>query len=309
MNIFRIILCLTLIFLFNSCQNTRYVITKKLPLKWKIEKIDNGVFHYSYKGYYKTVASNQSINVLAINLNKKNLSLFFEYEQEADSLSSKALHIPNSLAAVNGTYYEMTPNSPLSSSFFKTKGVVKSIIKLPVNHILSWKHEGVFYYDKKNGKVGIVSGNNEKYLSMNYENIISGAPILINDYIPVGIHFVDDSIKKYDTLEYENPNRHQGMRHPRTAIAIIPENTLLLITVDGRSEQAAGMTAKELTIMLQDNFNPAYALNIDGGGSTTMWIKNTSVSQTGVVNYPTGNKHFDHYGQRKVVNSIFVIHE
>lgn len=309
MHIFYTILSLILTLSFHSCQNASSVITKNAPLSWKMEKIENGIIHYSYVGYSKSIASNQSINVLAIDLKEKDLSLFFEYKQEADSLSSKALNISNSLVAINGTYYEILPNSSYSSSFFKTNDTIMSNVNLPSNHILDWKHEGVFYYDKKSNEIGIMYGDNEKYLSMKYRNMISGAPILINNYIPVGIHFVDGSIKEYDALEYENPNRHQGVRHPRTAIALIPENILLLITVDGRSEKAVGMTARELTMMLRDNFNPAYALNIDGGGSTTMWIKNTNVSTTGVVNYPTDNKRFDHYGQRKIVNSIFVIKE
>lgn len=309
MNIIRIILCFVLILSFNSCRNIDSIITQNAPLSWKVEKIDKGLVHYSYQGYSKNAASNQSINILAIDLRRKDFSLLFEYHHQADSLSSKALNIPNSLAAINGTYYEMNPDSPLRSSFFKTNDTIKSDINLPPNHILDWKHEGVFYYDKNNNELGIVYGDNEMYLKMKYKNIISGSPILINNYEPVGINFVDASIKNYDKLDYENPNRHQGVRHPRTAIAIIPEDILLLITVDGRSDEAVGMTAKELTMMLRDNFNPAYALNIDGGGSTTMWIKNAKVSTTGVVNYPTANKRFDHYGQRKVVNSIFLIKE
>lgn len=61
------------------------------------------------------------------------------------------------------------------------------------------------------------------------------------------------------------------------------------------------MSAKELTQFIRKYFNPAYALNLDGGGSTTMWVKGE-----GVINYPTDNKRFDHYGQRRIRNYIMV---
>jgi exopolysaccharide biosynthesis protein len=43
---------------------------------------------------------------------------------------------------------------------------------------------------------------------------------------------------------------------------------------------------------------------MDGGGSTTMWVKNQP--DNGVVNYPSDNKKWDHYGERKVANVILV---
>lgn len=49
------------------------------------------------------------------------------------------------------------------------------------------------------------------------------------------------------------------------------------------------MTAKELTIFLKNWFKPQYALNLDGGGSTTMCVKGQGDPATHVVNYPTDN--------------------
>ena len=46
------------------------------------------------------------------------------------------------------------------------------------------------------------------------------------------------------------------------------------------------------------------AINLDGGGSTTLWINN--YMGNGVVNYPTDNKKWDHEGQRKVANVVLL---
>ena len=43
------------------------------------------------------------------------------------------------------------------------------------------------------------------------------------------------------------------------------------------------------------------ALNLDGGGSTTLWVRTA-----GVINHPCDNRRFDPYGQRIVPNAILV---
>lgn len=131
--------------------------------------------------------------------------------------------------------------------------------------------------------------------------------MLIDNYKPVGATFVGDlSNLKIEDLAYEDYRRHQGVRHPRTAIALTRSKKVLLVTIDGRSVNSAGMTAKEVTEFLCEYFNPRYALNLDGGGSTTMYIKDSGKSLTDVVNYPTDNKRYDHYGQRGVITHILV---
>ena len=43
--------------------------------------------------------------------------------------------------------------------------------------------------------------------------------------------------------------------------------------------KAEGMSAKEVTLFLKKHFNPQYALNMDGGGSTTMYVKGKGKKQ------------------------------
>lgn len=43
------------------------------------------------------------------------------------------------------------------------------------------------------------------------------------------------------------------------------------------------------------------ALNLDGGGSSTLWVQSA-----GVLNHPSDNKTFDHFGQRIVPNVIAI---
>ncbi|MCI0513628.1 phosphodiester glycosidase family protein [candidate division KSB1 bacterium] len=86
-------------------------------------------------------------------------------------------------------------------------------------------------------------------------------------------------------------------RHPRTAIGYHQSGQrLFLVTVDGRQPaHSVGMTLDELARFLL-SLGCYQALNLDGGGSTTMVIANK------VVNSPS-----DATGERAVANSLLIL--
>ena len=263
---------------------------------WKIDSIDGKNFiWYTYQN--GAFNAQQQVNVLELDLSNPDYELEFVALPQSDSLSSVALK-RDAVGGVNGTY-------ELDASFIKTNGSIMSAITLPEGHLRYWKHEGAITYDGY--KVAIGYGTKESYAYNSAPNIFSGAPVLIEDYKPVGETFIGDvSGINLNTLDGEDYRRHQGVRHPRTAVALTEQNKLLLITVDGRADLAAGMTAKELTGFINRYFEPQNALNIDGGGSTTMYVKNSNLSTTDVVNYPCDNGKYDHYGQRSVRTFILI---
>lgn len=83
-------------------------------------------------------------------------------------------------------------------------------------------------------------------------------------------------------------------RHPRTCIATLPTG-ILLMTVDGRQENAEGMSLNELQSYLI-KIGCIDAINLDGGGSTAMWHKHK-----GLLNSPS-----DKTGERAVSNAILL---
>ena len=263
---------------------------------WTVRQLDGDKLVW-YRFHGEKFGAKQFVNVLALDLNCKDYELDFVALEKADSLSSVALS-HDAVVGINGTY-------EWDASFVKADGKIFSEITLPSDHIRYWKHEGAVAFDGKKMKIGY--GNKASYLKNKMPDIFSSSPMLIDNYKPVGAVFVGDiSELDLDKLHYEDYRRHQGVRHPRTAIALSRSNKLLLITIDGRSENGAGMSAKEVTEFLCEYFNPRYALNLDGGGSTTMYIKGSGESLTDVINYPTDNKRYDHYGQRRVPTHILV---
>jgi exopolysaccharide biosynthesis protein len=84
-------------------------------------------------------------------------------------------------------------------------------------------------------------------------------------------------------------------RHPRTAIAKLNSGKLLLVTIDGRQPGVStGMTLYMLADLLLE-LGATAAMNLDGGGSTTM------VVQQKIVNKPS-----DQTGERPVSDAILV---
>lgn len=85
-------------------------------------------------------------------------------------------------------------------------------------------------------------------------------------------------------------------RHPRTAIAVTSGRKALLVTVDGRQAgYSVGMTLVELTALM-NRLGASEALNLDGGGSTTMVLGNRFV-----------NRPSDAAGERPVSNALAVV--
>ncbi len=71
-------------------------------------------------------------------------------------------------------------------------------------------------------------------------------------------------------------------RHPRTAMGLTEDRSeLILVAVDGRTTSAVGMTCAELAVLMHD-LGAYTAFNLDGGGSTQMYV-----AGKGIVNAPS----------------------
>ena len=92
-----------------------------------------------------------------------------------------------------------------------------------------------------------------------------------------------------------------GKRHPRSLMGKDADGGVWMVVVDGRFPgEAEGMSIDELTELAR-SLGLTEALNLDGGGSSTLWAL-----PAGVLNHPGDNRRFDHVGQRIVPNAIVV---
>ena len=65
-------------------------------------------------------------------------------------------------------------------------------------------------------------------------------------------------------------------RNPRTGIGLDAFGRVLLVTVDGRQAGSVGMTLQEFADLFR-YLGATSALNLDGGGSTTMWVRGQGI--------------------------------
>lgn len=86
--------------------------------------------------------------------------------------------------------------------------------------------------------------------------------------------------------------------HPRTAMGLDESGkTLYLITIDGRIDSSVGVSLNTLSQILIENgiYN---AINLDGGGSTTMVAKDVNSNENKLINTPSDG------GMRNVINAV-----
>jgi hypothetical protein len=117
------------------------------------------------------------------------------------------------------------------------------------------------------------------------QDIVGGAGLLVHQGKPMADWSPEQLRAGFDTE-----------RHPRTIIGTTRGSAIWLVTVDGRNPSVSlGMTFAELTNLAR-KLNLVYALNLDGGGSTTMVVKGK------IVNHPS-----DAAGPRKVSDALVVV--
>ncbi|HEX8369090.1 MAG TPA: phosphodiester glycosidase family protein, partial [Pyrinomonadaceae bacterium] len=136
---------------------------------------------------------------------------------------------------------------------------------------------------KYSGAVLIVPASQRLNTAFN-EDIVGGVPQLIkNGKIEI------------TWQEEKSSKAFVETRHPRTAVAKLKDGKFLMVTVDGRQAgYSVGMNLNELAAFLLE-LGAAEAMNLDGGGSTTMFLDGK------VVNKPS-----DKEGERSVSDAILV---
>lgn len=279
---------------------------------WQIDTVQEGIVYKRYSGKEPVSGVNQLVFAVDVDMNNPRYSVKFDLE-EGNMTTSDAFKKAGATVSINATYERV-------SSFIKVDGIVYNNIDGDVVPYMGtppqWKTDCSISTDGREvridytGKDMTLQERREAFSSISYPNVFGCAPMLIDDYIPVGKYFAATSLsdEQVGRLNYEDPIRHQGVRHPRTAVATTEDNHLILIVVDGRRPGIAeGMNAFELTSFIEGHFHPRQAMNLDGGGSTTMCVKGHGAEGTNVVNYPSGSRTFKHDKERRVCTHIHIL--
>ncbi len=245
------------------------------------EKIDDHVV-------WKVIKSNDinqapaSINILDVNLNKFDGDIVLAWKKDELIPTSDIAQEYDAIAAINGSFFDLRKTGG-SVLFLQEDGKVIQETYDKIEFI----NEGAYAMDTS-GTISILKRNGDWGYSPAYDDIIVSGPLLLHN----------NELCDLDSV------RFNLIRNPRTAIGISNDYHLILVSIDGRHAEAAGMNMWELQDFMHE-LGCSAALNLDGGGSTTMYIKGKN--DNGLVNYPSDNGKYDHQGERKVSNAIVVV--
>ncbi|MBP5689749.1 MAG: phosphodiester glycosidase family protein [Bacteroidales bacterium] len=285
---------------------------------WTSTTIDNGIIYYTFEGKESVSGANQRIFVVDLDLSNTSYAVKMAY-YSSRSTASNVFSVNNAIACMNGGY-------EMGSIFVQVDGVNKSM--MPNNTIsdtgvYNWKSEACVFLEgdrdvqiQFSGKDMNVNQQRTYYrsISSKHKSMLTSAPMLIDDYEPVGESFYIRYSPASSTSSEDPYNHQEKNRHPRTVLAKTEFNHLLFIVIDGRRNVSDGMRAREVTRFLVNNFNPQYAINLDGGGSSTLCVKGQGDPTTHVVNYPTDSDKVDprpgagdHTGERSVPTFFYIV--
>ena len=272
---------------------------------WEVKKIASGIRLRQCWFDHSLFGSSQNISILEITLNKKN-----RIDVEADSVHLKPTSTfgleHDALAAVNGTFFDMKNGG--SVDYIRMDGKTLNGTRMGKNNIRALHQKAAIISNGNKVNIRKWDGSPDWENQLIGEDVIVTGPLLVEDHLRAPM----------DTTSFYT------MRHPRSAVAL-KGNKVLLITVDGRNKRAAGMSLSELASIVQW-LHAAAGVNLDGGGSTTLWINH--FPDGGVINYPSDNKKmeksrlykpgtdldnlaadeqkWDHSGERPVANVMVV---
>lgn len=211
--------------------------------------------------------------------------------QEVTKVSDTAKR-HNADYAINACYWAVSTGK--ATTMIKSDGVVLSTT------YSSWypRVNGLLYmYYNKIEIVQSYDYPDYKGLIEDCDNVIACGPVLLDDGERISYDHVTES--EEESMQSKIPFFIE--RHPRSVIGRDAKGNVYLVVVDGRAEgNAEGMTIAELTKVCAW-LGMSEAMNLDGGGSSTLWSR-----EQGVINHPCDNKKFDHEGERKVLSTIIV---
>lgn len=250
--------------------------------QWKIESPQKGIIH-KYVSIPQLYQVPQSISLIEIDPGaglKVGVTVSDKMRE-----TSKMASEQGAIAAINGSYFDMKRGN--SVCFLK---VDRQVVDTTTLGEFARRVTGAVSIRK--GKMKIISWNRqiEKQYKGKKGIVLTSGPLMLKDG-----RYCDWSLCEKDFIR---------TKHPRSAVALTKDGKILFITVDGRfPKHAGGVSIPELAHLIRI-LGGKDAINLDGGGSTTLWL--SGAPDNGIVNYPCDNKRFDHRGERTVPNILYI---
>lgn len=251
--------------------------------EWSTDSLDGFVFKNYHFGEGELFCSAQHLFVIEIPAGSPR-RLAFAYDSiltPVDTLAERQ----QAYAAVNGSFFDMDKGNPIC--YLRIDGQLLGENTPQKNDSVNRKYYQYATLTLEPTRLWVPDSNRTWENLLSHGDIMTAGPMLLREgqYVP----------QRDDRTFVTN-------RHNRTALGLRPDGTTVLLVADGRfKHKAEGFTLPELERVMRW-LGCSEAINLDGGGSSTMYIKDK-----GVVNYPSDNNRHDHEGQRPVSNAILLL--
>lgn len=253
---------------------------------WQTDTLDGMVLKQCRFEGQKLFASNQQVFILEIP-DTAHYTLAFAHEPRRTKTSEMAQK-HGAVAAINGSFFDMDQHFPVC---YLRIDSVELGENTPGKDTVNRKYYQYGTLCLSHDSVFILKTDSPRHWeeALPYPDIMTAGPLLI----------------WHDTLQYlRNDRTFVTNRHNRTAVGIRDNGTVLLLVADGRFKEAEGLSLPELQQIFRW-LGCRDALNLDGGGSTTLFL-NIGDYQ-GIANCPSDNGRFDHEGERGVSNAVLIL--
>jgi exopolysaccharide biosynthesis protein len=255
--------------------------------KWQIDSLEGMVLkriHFTKKNLF---GSNQYISVLEIPADSPN-RLALSYEPKR-TLTSEHAKRRGALAAINGSFFDMALHNPICYLRIDGQELGENTPQKTDSIHRKYYQYGSLKLNGGRPEIFIPDSLRNSERELKDSNIMTAGPLLVY---------------KGRFVEMRGDKTFVSNRHNRTAIGVKRDGTILLVTVDGRTRESEGLSLQDFQKLLR-YIGCHDALNLDGGGSTTMYIK--GFPHGGIVTHPTDNGKWDFEGERGVSNCILVV--
>ncbi|MBQ0015481.1 MAG: phosphodiester glycosidase family protein [Bacteroidales bacterium] len=236
---------------------------------------------YQFKNLF---GAPQTITILEIDSSQRN-RIHLASDTILTTTDTLAMRF-DALAAINGSYFDMVNGNPICYLRINNKELGINVPQFKTSIHRKYYQYASLCISSNQLLITVPDSAINDERSMPYPNIMTAGPMLRNNN--------QDVPQKMDRT-------FVTQRHNRTALGIRQDGSIVLVVADGRFyNEAQGLTLPQLVTLMRW-LGCVDAINLDGGGSTTMYLR-----RQGIINYPSDNGQFDHAGTRYVSSIIYV---
>lgn len=218
--------------------------------------------------YQRITRGTMDAHVVKVDLRSEQIRVVASDKSDQGLTVSELAKKRNALVAINADYFDEQLN-PIGLSMGAcgtwTKGQ-----KVP-------RKQGLVAIGKKRAEIQGNTMRTRRWMS----GAVSGWPLINRNCAPI--------------TSLPGSDHFTNAPHPRTAVGLSKDGkTMYLVVTDGRREGVPGLTLPELA-QFMDELGACIAMNLDGGGSSAIWIADR------IVNQPSDGT------ERKVGNHLAVV--